>query len=68
MRVERICSWCGKHLGWVEWRKPPDSALPITHTICPSCSAKLARDLEDIETKNSNDESKTNYHEKENEK
>jgi len=55
MRVERICSWCGKHLGWVEWKKPPDSALPITHSICPSCSARVAHDLEQIQTKKENE-------------
>jgi hypothetical protein len=65
MLVERICAWCGKHLGWVEWTKPPDPALPITHRICPSCSAKLARALEGNEANNSNEEAKTNCHEKE---
>jgi hypothetical protein len=65
MRIERVCSWCGTHLSCVEWEKPPDHALPITHTICPSCSAKLARGLEGNEANNSNEETKTNCHEKE---
>jgi hypothetical protein len=65
MRIERVCSWCGKHVSWVEWEKPPDNALPITHTICPSCFAKLARGVEGIKAKTNNDEPKTNCHEKE---
>ena len=65
MLVERKCAWCGKHLGEKEVSQIPQYRPAITHSICPSCSAKLARDIEDIETKNSNDEPKTNYQEKE---
>lgn len=56
MRVERVCAWCGKHLGWVEWRGPPDPPNRITHSICPSCSARLAHDLEQIQTRKEKDE------------
>ena len=65
MRIERVCSWCGEHQGWAEWEKVPENAQPITHTICPSCFDKVVRDMDLTEDEPINDESKTNYHEKE---
>jgi hypothetical protein len=66
MRIERVCSWCGEHQGWVEWEKLPANAQPITHTICPSCFDQVVREMDLTEGEHINNLTATNCHEKEN--
>jgi len=55
MRILRVCSWCGTHLGWTEWEKPPDLSNPITHSICSSCMNKVKQEFEDNQTETINE-------------
>lgn len=41
--VRRVCSWCKKSLGTVEGDFDP--RFPITHSICPECSGRVAAEM-----------------------
>jgi len=54
MTYIRKCAWCKKIVGAKV--VPCDSDCPdkITHTICPSCSALVLKELEQIKLQSAN--------------
>ena len=53
IKVQRICCYCQKHLGEVEWEvNECDEKFLITHGICDSCHEAENKKLDEMEKAN----------------
>ena len=46
MYLKVICAWCGKFMRMKECKAAGVNTLPISHSICASCSRKLEEEIE----------------------
>jgi hypothetical protein len=45
MRIQVICAWCRRCMGWCEWANAGTNTLRITHSICQECADKWRSEL-----------------------
>ncbi len=52
MYIKRVCSWCGKHMGFKKVAGTHNPKFNITHGICSDCKDKVMMELEEMPPQN----------------
>ena len=64
MYLKVICAWCGKFMRMKECKGAGVNTLPISHSICPTCSIKLEEEMEELLRQNTKPVGEEECHER----